>query len=1001
VSHRGKLLLKIFSAIVTILGLLAGGLFWELQTSRIQARYFSKWAAKFEYTLEDGISSRIAFPHEGPEDLRRGYTRIPEFATALRDQGFYIEKQTRFSPELIKWAGGGMPPPYTEKTQSGLHLLDRRGRPLYSSPYPHAVYPAYDSIPFEVVNTLLFIENRDLLDSSSPYANPALEWARFGKAISEQTKKKLGLPANAAGGSTLATQIEKYRHSGEGRTSTPREKLEQMLSASLRAYRFGEQTLRTRKDIVLQYINTVPLAAIAGYGEVNGLGDGLAAWYRTPLDSFNLHMKSADKDTDWTRRGYEYRKTLNLFIAHRRPSDYLLDRPEALNALGDSYVRLLGEEGILSPKLRDAALAARPLLAVRAEMGPLPDFSERKAVNAIRLRLARMLGMGKLYDLDRLDVTASTTLDGTAQDGVGKTLKRLSDDPAFLDSTGLRGFRLLDKGDPAKVIYSFTLYETSGSRNLLRVQADNYDRPLDINEQVKLDLGSTAKLRTLVHYLEILSGLHQRWAGISSSSLRDTAATAHDALSQWSARFLMESPDTSLHAMLMAAMERKYSANPREVFFTGGGQQTFDNFDPDDNHKTLTVRQALRNSVNLVFIRMMRDLVEFHIADGPVSKAMVFDSGDTPARRQYLEKFAENEGAVFLERFFRKYQSLSSEQAVETFFQGLVRAGPRGLASAYHYVYPHATEKDFSHFVHETVGDSLISETSLENLFAHTTAHTEWMLADYGFVTGVHPLELWLVGYLSTHKQSTWNEVRTAAHQPMLETYTWLFRSSRRQAQDQRIRSIMEMEAFTEIHRAWQQLGYPFSSLVPSLGTAIGSSADRPNALAGLMGILLNDGKRYPSGMVRRLHFAAGTPYETIFASGDTPPDQLLSPEICGVVREALLDVVENGTAARGRGAFNLPDGTPIALGGKTGTGDQRYETYGRGGQLIESRVVNRTATFVFFLGDRFFGTLTAHVEGAQAANYGFTSALPVKVLTLLKTQLMPLLQRPISTVEF
>ena len=35
----------------------------------------------------------------------------------------------------------------------------------------------------------------------------------------------------AAGGSTLATQLEKYRHSPEGRTQSARDKLQQMASA--------------------------------------------------------------------------------------------------------------------------------------------------------------------------------------------------------------------------------------------------------------------------------------------------------------------------------------------------------------------------------------------------------------------------------------------------------------------------------------------------------------------------------------------------------------------------------------------------------------------------------------------------------------------------------------------------------------------------------------------------------------------------------------------------
>jgi hypothetical protein len=56
--------------------------------------------------------------------------------------------------------------------------------------------------------------------------------------------------------------------------------------------------------------------------------------------------------------------------------------------------------------------------------------------------------------------------------------------------------------------------------------------------------------------------------------------------------------------------------------------------------------------------------------------------------------------------------------------------------------------------------------------------------------------------------------------------------------------------------------------------------------------------------------------------------------------------------------------------------------------------VVSRAATFVFFLGDRFFGVVTAYVTGPEAARYHFTSALPVQVLKGLAPSLMPYLAR-------
>jgi outer membrane biosynthesis protein TonB len=83
-----------------------------------------------------------------------------------------------------------------------------------------------------------------------------------------------------------------------------------------------------------------------------------------------------------------------------------------------------------------------------------------------------------------------------------------------------------------------------------------------------------------------------------------------------------------------------------------------------------------------------------------------------------------------------------------------------------------------------------------------------------------------------------------------------------------------------------------------------------------------------------------------------------------------------------------------IAVGGKTGTGDQRFDVYGAGHRLIESRYVNRSATFVFNIGERFFGSMTAYVHGPESAHYDFTSALPVQLLVTLAPSLMPMIEK-------
>jgi hypothetical protein len=54
---------------------------------------------------------------------------------------------------------------------------------------------------------------------------------------------------------------------------------------------------------------------------------------------------------------------------------------------------------------------------------------------------------------------------------------------------------------------------------------------------------------------------------------------------------------------------------------------------------------------------------------------------------------------------------------------------------------------------------------------------------------------------------------------------------------------------------------------------------------------------------------------------------------------------------------------------------------------------MNRTATFVFYLGPRHFGTLTAFVPGQAAEGFRFTSALPVQVLKGMAPILTPYLE--------
>ncbi|MFZ6645298.1 transglycosylase domain-containing protein [Undibacterium sp. TJN25] len=965
----------------------------ELRTSAQQARFFNRIAGESKFSVDAGASKSIRFPQKAPFDERLGYSDLPGFLNKLQSREFEISRQASISPRMAQLVDDGYFAPYQEKAQGGLSIVDCHDQTLFQERYPKRVYAGFDDIAPLLINTLLFIENRELLDGQYPKRNPAVEWDRLTLAVMNKGMQVFTGDARTPGGSTLATQIEKYRHSPEGRTASAREKLHQMVSASLRAYQHGEDTSAVRRQIVVTYLNTMPLSAKPGFGEVNGLGDGLWVWYGRELGDVNRELKAvtpaAKTDGDLGERPQMYKQALSLMISQRRPSYYLDGNEADLEQLTDSHLRLLGSAGIIGPQFRDAALKAKLQRNAHKLNAPAVSFVTRKAANTVRNHLAGLLGGSRLYDLDRLDVNVASTLDAPVQEAVTGLLRELRD-PAKAEAAGLNSKQLLDRGDPSKVVYSFTLYERGEDRNYLRVQTDNFDQPLNINEGTKLDLGSTAKLRTLVTYLDLMAHLHEHLAGMGKQELRAVEVDRKDVLTRWAIEYIAAAEDKSLKAMLTAALDRRYSANPGEQFMTGGGMHRFDNFKHEDDNQIMAVRDGLRNSVNLVFIRLMRDIVHHYMFQVPGSSASLLQDADDPRRAAYLSRFADREGKVFIRRFLSKYQGKNTQDAEDLLLDNVKPAASR-LAAILFGIQPDASLAEFKAFLNARLpAGTGLGDGKLEKMYTQYSPQ-QMSLADRGYVARVHPLELWLISYLRTHPDATQAQVMQASVQERQEVYAWLFSTHRKHAQDKRILDLLEQEGFLEIHQQWKRLGYPFESLVPSYASALGASADRPAALAELMGILVNNGVRKPNMRIKSLHFAAATPYETLLQFHPGAQEQVLAPEVAQAALATIRLVVEDGTARRVKQAFARADGSFIPVGGKTGTGDNRFDTFGAHGQLIESRVVNRSATFVFNIDQRFFGTIIAYVPGAQAAGYDFTSALPVQLLKLLAPTLMPL----------
>ena len=374
-------------------------------------------------------------------------------------------------------------------------MFDRDGSQLYGASYPERAFADFRSIPPVVVNSLLFIEDHNLLDPQDPRRNPAVEWSRFTLAVAGRAAGLSDRRFREGGASTLATQTEKFRHSPGGRTPGVGEKVRQMVTASARAYRDGPDTTAARRQIVTAYLNSEPLASRPGYGEIIGVSEALWLWYGTELAEANRVLTTpATTKAEIARKGEVYRQVLSLLLASRRPAYFLIEHHDALDALTDNYLRLLAAAGIIDAGLRDAALHTE--LHFRAEIAPPPaiSFVGNKATDQIRAKLVSLLHLTDFYALDRLDLTGYATVDTPAQKRIIDVLTRLGD-PAYVGSLGLVGHNLLGNENPARLTWSVVLYERGADRNYLRVHADSLNEPLDINSGAKLQLGSTAKLR--------------------------------------------------------------------------------------------------------------------------------------------------------------------------------------------------------------------------------------------------------------------------------------------------------------------------------------------------------------------------------------------------------------------------------------------------------------------------------------------------------------------------
>src|SRR5437870_11401601 len=185
----------------------------------------------------------------------------------------------------------------------------------------------------------------------------AIQSSPLFKAALFYIASKLYIEVPIQGGSTLAVQLEKFRHSPNGRTESPVENYRQVVGASLKAYRAGANTRAWRERIIVDYFNTVPLAAAPGYGEIHGLGEGLFAWFGMQLTDVVNTLKAPGMTPAKVRA---FKHALTLLISVRAASVFLVDERASLEEKANQFTGLMARSGIIDGDFA-AALQDTPI----------------------------------------------------------------------------------------------------------------------------------------------------------------------------------------------------------------------------------------------------------------------------------------------------------------------------------------------------------------------------------------------------------------------------------------------------------------------------------------------------------------------------------------------------------------------------------------------------------------------------------------------------------------
>ncbi|MCP3850694.1 MAG: hypothetical protein GY694_10730 [Gammaproteobacteria bacterium] len=959
---------------------------------------------------------------DSPRWQRDGIVYYPQLFDVLNDIGFQVDQETHLelTPQAEKLLDMGIIPfnHYQGKAFSGLKITDRYDKTIYQYQHPNQFKDFKHVHPF-VLKALLVWENDKLRqrvfdkEEEGAELNYLIEGPRIIKSVSEYVQYKVTGEGAYSGGSTLMTTLEKITNTPGGRTQSVTDKLNQMIGAGLHLYGNDSKGSRENDEVksaLVDFLNTVPMAGgpRSHSGELYGFGASYYAWFGHTIDELNEQLESRDSLV----RSQVFKNICSLIVSIRRPSD-LLRSPDLINRQANLLLSRLNRKKLLNSALFVKSRSLKPAWDPQKNNPNQLDYAMHREASSARNQYAYLMRQavakksGKkeakkinLQTVDAMSVAIEITTDAQLEANIRSVLDDMYTEVAqqspFVQGRTKGLLHSLTPEELKKIKYGAVVLEIDKNQKW-KILANTDTQSKDVYnpaKQGRFQWGSTAKLRVLVNYLTIVHDeaiklqqelMYQKLAKVSGLSSM-TKNTIHEqrnifkdykgssvTIKRLLAYYIEKHPNASMEMILNWAMSRRISANPEQKFLTGESWHQFHNYQKSDDKKNPNLWQMTTQSINLSFVRLMRDVVDYYIDQSGFDKIAILTDKKNPVRKKILEKAIQIEEDSYQDglNFF-----------VELIQDSFARDVALNVAESQTESYKKITNFEIISKAREIV--KVISHADDESV--HNEVFKKYDLKKFKHLASWFKRisfyeKRWLLARVRLQHSTSSSLVSEDEKRIIKQTSQW-FRTNKFWKKNT-LYTHMERKAFAQgITPAWKKLGYPFT-VSPSYAVVLGSSGDTPMSLVELAGTLLNNGLHEKNvSAIDRIVLAPDSEFETRFKR-KREQERLIPEAVAVVASKAMQGVLKKGTAvfASRHPLMKYVD----SVGAKTGTGDNRHNQV----------AVNRSAAVLstFDMGEeqsKYAICITMSVTEGDIERYRFTSKVPVRILARIADHLSP-----------